>query len=103
MSEIDWLKTIAIAAAGGLIVAWATWISKGVAGAMSRNEHRELCEDREKRVAGDLEEIKQMIRDNNRDAVDSRHKISNRVQELALEVAMIGRKPRNDGEPEWLR
>lgn len=84
-------------------MAWATWISKGVAGAMSRNEHRDLCEEREKRVASDLEEIKQMIRDNNRDAIDSRHNLSSKVQELALEVAMIGRKPRATGEQEWLR
>lgn len=104
MSDADWLKAI-LAAVGVIVVApWATWISRSAAGALSREEHRKLCEEREERVASDLAEIKRMMRDNNREAIDSRHKLSNRVQELALDIAILSRKPRSDQDtPEWPR
>lgn len=103
MTDIDWLKTIAIAAAGGLIVAWATWISRTVTGSLSRKEHRELCEDREKRVSCDLEEIKEMIKTNHDDASNGRSQLTQRVQSIAEDVAILkARKARAD-DSQWLR
>jgi hypothetical protein len=103
MTDIDWLKTIAITAAGGLIVAWATWISRTVTGSLSRKEHRELCEDREKRIGCDLEEIKDMIRTNHEDANDGRSKLADKVSAVAEDVAILkARKVRSDNS-EWLR
>lgn len=68
---------------------WATWISRNAANALSRDEHRQLCEEREARIAADLAEIKKMIADNNRDAIDSRHNLGAQLTKLTARVAVF--------------
>ncbi len=80
---------------------WATWISRCAAGALSRAEHRQLCEEREARIAADLAEIKKMIADNNRDAIDSRHNLGNQLSKLTARVAVFtGTYEDDQGRPQ---
>jgi hypothetical protein len=88
MTDADWLK-ILLGGIGVLIVAWATWISRSVAGAMSRDEHAKLCEAREERVTCDLEEIKRMLLRQDEEATRSRHQMGGRITKLALQIAAL--------------
>lgn len=88
MTDADWLK-IVLGAIGVLVVAWATWISRNVAGAMSRDEHAKLCEAREKRVSCDLDEIKKMLLRQDEETTRSRHQMGSRITKLALQIAAL--------------
>lgn len=89
MTDADWLKAI-LAAIGVIVLApWVTWISRSAAGAMSRAEHAQLCQERERHVSNDLAEIKKMLQNQDEEATRSRHRMGNRIQELALEIAQL--------------
>jgi hypothetical protein len=102
MTDADWLKAI-LAAVGVIVVApWVTWISRNAAGSLSREEHRELCEDREMRFANDIAEIKKMLAEQEARATKSRHSLAQRIQELTLDIATLPgykRHPRGDCYP----
>lgn len=89
MTDADWLKAIVGAMVIIMIAPWATWVSRAAGGALSREEHRKLCEERESRMASDLAEIKKMIADNNKDAIDSRHRLGDQLSKLTARVAVF--------------
>jgi gas vesicle protein len=103
MTDAQWWLNVIVASLGAVFMAWATWISRAVNGSLSRKEHRELCEDREKRVSCDLEEIKELIKTNHDDASNGRSQLTQRVQSIAEDVAILkARKVRAD-DSQWLR
>lgn len=89
MTDADWLRAI-LGAVGVIVISpWVAWISRTAVRSMSREEHQDLCEHRDKRLSAEIAELKAMIQKNDEEAVRSRHQMGNRVTNLALQIATL--------------
>lgn len=80
----------------GLLVSRLNRVEEIAGEALSRQDHERLCTERSDRVERYLTELHQLIKENDRLAIDRRHSMYGRLDEICQRLAMIEAHP---GDP----